>query len=120
MLINAKSKIMKNLLFSTFIVASLLVGTTTISAQTKSKSDATVINNDVKVKPVTKVVTPKVTDQKVNSTITVTKENSTQNNAETSPVTSSKAIPAKKVLKKVDKESLSATPIKKEGDSDKK
>lgn len=113
MLINTKSKIMKNILLSTFITVSLLiVGATNVNAQTKTKGDATVINNDVKVKPITKVVEPKV-----NSTTTVKKDNTTPNNVVTPQNGNSKAISTKKVLKKVNKKSATATPILKTEDN---
>ncbi|PJB14619.1 MAG: hypothetical protein CO118_07620 [Flavobacteriales bacterium CG_4_9_14_3_um_filter_32_8] len=112
LLINTKSKIMKNLLLSTFIIALLLVvGVTNVNAQTKTKGNATISNNDVKAKPSTEVVAPKV-----NSTI-VRSESNSPNNVVTPQNENSKAISTKKVLKKVNKKPASATPILKTEDT---
>ncbi len=102
---------MKNILLSTLIIASLFVGTANVNAQTKAKSDATVINNDTKLKPVTNATTVKAADKKVSSTTTATKNNTTQNNVVSPPVSNSKAVSPKKVLKKINKDNAVATPV---------
>ena len=100
---------MKNILLITFTSALLLfVGVTNVNAQTKTKGDATAITNEVKVKPVTKAVEPKIANQKVNSE-TVNKENTNQNDVVAPKNGNSKAVPVKKVLKRVDKKSATAT-----------
>jgi hypothetical protein len=102
---------MKKLILNTTITASLIIiCTVNVNAQTKSADDATLIKKETKAS--SKIVAPKSVDQKLKTT-TAKPKTAIKTKVATPKKTSSKAIPADKVLKKIPMKPTPTQPLKK-------